>query len=75
MTIDFSSPMRGMQDAEARVERTASRIARGPFQAPDSMDLSTEMVNLIQARNDFKANIKVAETMDEMSRTTLHLIG
>jgi len=77
--IDFSTPLAGMHNAESRLDVTASRIARGPFQASqqpaDTVDLSTDMVNLMQERNDFETNIKVAQTEDEMLQSTLSLMG
>ena len=78
--IDFSTPLQGMHDAESRLNVTASRIAREPFansqQAPqDTVDLSSEMVNLLQERGQFETNTKVVHTQDEMLQSTLNLIG
>jgi len=77
--IDFNTPLQGMRAADARLDGTASRIAREPLQTAaqgfDSVDLSSEMVNLIKERNDFEANVKVVQTQDEMLRGTLRLIG
>ena len=39
------------------------------------MDLSAEMVNLMQARTDYSANTKVIETQDQMTKTLLNTLG
>jgi flagellar basal body rod protein FlgC len=75
----ISSALQGMHAAESSLDRTASRLANLPSAtAPptgDTVDLSTEMVNLMQARNNFDANVKVAKTADEMDRSTLSMLG
>ena len=74
--IDFSQPLQGMNQALNSLNTTAQRVAQEPFAAPqDSVDLSTDMVNLIQARNDFAANAKVFRTGDEMAKTLLNMLG
>ena len=74
--IDFSVPLGGMQRAEDRVNSAAQRIASAPFQPPgDSADLSTEAVGLLDARNAFAANVKVAHVADEMARSTLDILA
>jgi len=77
--IDFNTPIQGMHAAEARLDVTASRIAREPLQTPaqgcDSVDLSSEMVDLMKERNDFETNVRVVQTQDEMLRETLKLVG
>jgi len=77
--IDFSSPLQGMQGAESRLNVTASRIARAslPQAQPqqDTVDLSAEMVALLQDRSDYETNVKVAKTMDEMTQSTLSIVG
>ncbi|HWB86170.1 MAG TPA: flagellar basal body rod C-terminal domain-containing protein [Bryobacteraceae bacterium] len=79
-----ATPLDGMQQAEARVDRSASRIAGGSLAAAnavsgdntgDSVDLSTEMVNLMDAGNQFAANVKVEQTIDQMTRATIDLMA
>jgi flagellar basal body rod protein FlgG len=72
--IDFSTPLAGMERATTSLNQTASKIAN--ISTPgDTVDLSTEMVNLIQARNGFESNTKVLQTEDEMTKSLLNLIG
>ncbi len=73
--IDFQTPLQGMDSASTSLDRAASRIAATGQPSGDSVDLSTEMVALIQARNDFGANVKAAQAMDEMSQSLLNIVG
>jgi flagellar hook-associated protein FlgK len=73
--IDFQTPLQGMDSASASVDRAASRIAAIGQPSGDTVDLSTEMVALIQARNDFGANVKAAQTVDEISQSLLNIVG
>ncbi|MCX6625447.1 MAG: hypothetical protein NTY38_31180 [Acidobacteria bacterium] len=65
----------GMSRATASLERTAAKIARAPLdaQAPqaDTVDLSQEMLALLVARQSFEANVKAAQTGDQMTRTLI----
>ena len=73
--IDFQTPLQGMDSASASLDRAASRIAAIGQPSGDSDDLSTEMVALIQARDNFGANVKAAQTMDEVSQSLLNIVG
>jgi flagellar hook protein FlgE len=71
--------LQGMARATSMVDRAAGRIARLPMDASatptDTVDLSTEMVNLLQGQRSFEANVKSAQTADEMTRTTLDMLA
>jgi hypothetical protein len=64
----------GMQQAESRLEADTTRLARAS-DPTDSVDLSAEIVNLIQSRNDFALNAKVWKTGDEIQRSTLNILA
>lgn len=75
---DLSIPLQGMSRAETRVNRTAERVARvgGTLETPeDSVDLSADMVNLMQGRNDYAMNAKVAKTFEQMSGAVLNILA
>ena len=78
---DFSIPIQGMSRASADFDRAASNIARYsvPLQKADpphdTVDLSTEVVDLLQAKNDFAANTKTFRVFDEVNRNVLDMIG
>jgi len=72
--IDFSTPLAGLDRATTSLNQTASKIAN--LSTPgDTVDLSSEVVSLIQSRNDFDANTKVLQTQDEMTQSLLNIIG
>ncbi len=85
---DFSIPIQGMSRASVDFDRAASNIARsslppqkadvssgkvGPKE--DTVELSTGMVDLLQAKNDYAANTKTFHVMDEMNRNLLDMVG
>ncbi len=61
----------GMQRASTQLEVSASRIAR--FGAED-VDITSEMVNVLNAKHDFKANTKVVEAARDMSKALLDIL-
>jgi flagellar hook-associated protein FlgK len=72
--IDFSTPLAGLDRATTSLNQTASKIAN--ISTPvDTVDLSAEVVNLIQARNGFETNTKVLQTEDEMTKSLFSIIG
>lgn len=73
----YTTPLSGMLAAQDRVERSASRIASLPANGTgaDSIDLSAEMIALLEARNDFAAEVKAQEVMDETTQSALDLVG
>jgi flagellar basal body rod protein FlgB len=79
--MDLSIPLAGMSRAEQSLNTTASQLARMPLSAPqaaspgDTVDLSAEMIALMQSRNDFETNVKVAQTFDEMQQSLLNVLG
>jgi hypothetical protein len=78
--IAASFALEGMSRAETQLEGVAKRLARlGPPSDPsapvDSVDVAAEMVGLIDARNNFDVNAKVARTSDEMTKRLLDVLG
>ena len=76
--IDFSTPLQGMQSAEARLNTTAGKIAHAadsttgqPQSGKDRVDLSEETIALMKERQDFEANLKSMQVHDEMLIDTL----
>jgi len=70
--IDFSIPLAGMTRAETNVNQIATRFAQP---AKDTVSLSADMIALMQARNDFAINVKLAQTEDQMTRSELNLLA
>lgn len=76
MDIAATAASSGLQQAESRVNAIAGKIAvSGDGNAADSVDLSTQAVALIQARNDFSANIGTLKVVDEMQKSLFDLLA
>jgi len=82
--VQLSVPLAGLQRAAAAVDESARRIAgAGPVasgtasgQAPsDIVDLSAEMVALMQSKNAFAANANLAHAEDEMTQSLLNILA
>jgi hypothetical protein len=77
---DFSIPLAGMSQASSNFNQAAGRIARSsvptatPANQSDGVDLSQEVVALLQAKNDFDANTKTVHVLNDMARSTLDMI-
>jgi flagellar hook protein FlgE len=70
--IDFSTPLSGMMRAETTVNQIATRVAQP---ATDTVDLSTDMVSLMAARDGFAVDAKLVETGDQMAESALSLLA
>jgi hypothetical protein len=58
----------GLQNSEAQFDRVAQNIAASPG---DQVSLSSQAVALIQAKNNFEANLKAFEVGDQLTQTLL----
>jgi len=66
----------GMHEAESRLEGAANRLARlADPAAADTVELSAEMVALMEARNAFAVNARVAATGDEVQKSVIDLLA
>ena len=78
--MDPSISLSGMQRALAGVEQSAKRITVStlPPSAPaptDIVDLSAEMVNLMQAKNAFTASANIARVTADMEQSLLNILA
>jgi len=78
MTV-FDVALGGLHQAEAKLETAASRLARLPVslelaKPEDVVDLSAEMVALLEARNSYQINSRVIGSADELARDLLELL-
>ena len=64
-----------LEKAQGTLEKAAGRIAKAADPQADSVDLSVEMVALLQARNSFKINASVVKIADEMQNSVLNLLA
>jgi len=70
----------GLRSAEERVNRVAQRLSRLPLSGDasvpeDVVDLSAEVVALIEAKNLHGVNAKVAQTAAELDQHILDILG
>jgi len=66
----------GMQQASSTLEKAAGKIAKAADPAAqDQISLSSEMIALIDARNQFQTNARVIQTGDDMQKTMLNLLA
>lgn len=72
--------LEGMARALERLQKTSERIARAgvPAQnaaADDVVDLSPELVAMLEARNAYEANLEMTRAANEMAARTLDLLA
>jgi hypothetical protein len=73
--MDVSSiALSGLNQAQTSLENTARRISGAAGQG-DSVDFSTDAVNLLQAKNDFETNIQVLKVASEMEKSAINLVA
>ena len=71
----MSIALGGMQTAQSTLEKTAERIAAVSPETSDSVDLSSQMVAMLAARNQFQSNARVIQTADDMQKKLLNLLA
>ena len=76
----LDSPLEGLSRAQVSFDRAADKIAKSSSVNPqnrqqDQVSLSDAMVALMNARNDYEANLKSLGTSNEMTRKLLDLMG
>jgi len=85
----MTSPLEGLQRAEAQIADSAKRLSRLPAaltsllastggvggEPVDIVDLSAESVALLQARNVADANIAAFQAFDQIQQHLLNLLG
>jgi flagellar basal body rod protein FlgG len=72
--IDFTAPLAGLNTAASAVAHVALNINKGGS-PEDRIDLGQEIVALIQAQNDSKADATVIRTGDEINKSLLNITG
>jgi flagellar hook-associated protein FlgK len=73
--MDVSSiALGGLGVAEGAVQNTATRLTAAGDPAA-RVGIAGEMVNLMQARGDYAANLKVLETGQEMQKSLIDIFA
>jgi hypothetical protein len=74
--IALDTALQGMQNAETSFDSAARRISQEPApQTQDAASLSDSAVALMQSKNGFEANTKVAHIADELTKATLNTLA
>ena len=73
----LGSALEIIQRGSASVDWTASRLARpADLNANgDTLDLSGEMVALLQARTANEVGVNLAQTVDDLQKSTISVLG
>jgi flagellar hook protein FlgE len=74
----ISSALSGLNAAESKLDQTARRLSQiGAVDniPTDTVDLASEMVNLMTAKLQFQANLKSLEAGNEMAKHTIDILG
>jgi flagellar basal body rod protein FlgG len=69
-----SAALSGLNQAQATFENAAKRIGSAGLPG-DSVDLTAAAVDLIQAKNDFEANLKSLTVADELDKSAIDLVA
>jgi flagellar hook-associated protein FlgK len=77
--VGLDGPLQGLSRAQENFDKAASDIARPQSvdqQNPqDQVSLSDSMVALMQARNDYEANLKSLQTSNDMAKKLIDMLG
>ena len=71
----MSVALSGMQNAQSTIQKTAESIATVSPETSDSVDLSSQMVAMLAARNQYQTNARVIQTADDMQKKLLNLLA
>ena len=77
--MDLSAiALEGLDQAEIQLEKAATRVASaGSLDATgsDTVDLSSEMVALLSAKNQFSVNLQTLKIADEVPSNVIDLMA
>jgi hypothetical protein len=68
------SAQTGLSNAIAQFNTAAVKVSQAS-QGGDLLDLSSVAVALIQAKNNVALNVKVVQTMDEIEKSLISILG
>jgi hypothetical protein len=76
--LNIAAP--GMSNALAQFSKAAGRMAKmtaraEPGRGEDVVDLSAEILAMMAAKNTFAANVKAAQSMEEIRKSLIDVLG
>lgn len=76
--VNLSTPLQGLNSAQEAFDQAASKVAQ-PIQPnqvqQDEVSLSDAMVSMLQASNDYVANLKSLEAGNQMQKSLLNILA
>lgn len=74
----LASALQGLNSAESKLDQAAVRISQAG--APngtsgDTVDLATEMVNLVVAKEEYQANLKALQAGNDLTQHTIDILA
>jgi hypothetical protein len=76
--VSLDTPLQGLSRAQDAFDQAASKVAQPiePNQPQqDEVSLSDAMVSMLQASNDYVANLKSLEVTNSMQKSLLNIIA
>jgi flagellar hook protein FlgE len=70
-----SVALSGMQNAQNTLQKSAERLASVSPENSDSVELSSQMVAMLSARNQYQTNAAVVRTADDLSKKVLDMLA
>jgi flagellar hook protein FlgE len=71
----MSAALGGMKNAQDTLQKTAERIAAVSPETSDAIDLSSQMVAMLAARNQYQTNARVIQSADDMQKKLLDMLA
>ena len=65
----------GMRLAADRFEASASRVARFGTELGPDVDIASEMIEVLEAKAQFKASAKIVSVADNLAKATLDILA
>jgi len=76
--VSLDTPLQGLTRAQESFDQAASKVAQPiePSQPQqDEVSLSDAMVSMLQAANDYQANLKSLEAGNQMQKSLLNILA
>ncbi len=76
--VSMDTPLQGLNRAQESFDQAASKVAQ-PIELnqpqQDTVSLSDAMVSMLQAANDYQANLKSLEAGNQMQKSLLNILA
>jgi flagellar basal body rod protein FlgC len=79
--VSLNTPLQGIEQAQDAFDQAASKVVQAttPTQPQaaqqDQVSLSDAMVSMLQASNDYQANLKSEQVSNDMQKSLLNILA